>query len=479
MLFHTLQFVYFFVIVFGLYLVLPHRGQNLMLLAASLIFYGAWDWRYLSLLILSAVIDYCCGIYMDRKDASESTRGRLLAVSIFANLTLLGVFKYYDFFAGSFQELMGLLGISVSPIFLNVILPVGISFYTFQTMSYTIDVYRRKLPATQSLFDFMLYVSFFPQLVAGPIERATRLMPQVLQSRKITWERLNKGIVLILFGLFLKVVIGDNLATIVDPVFNSNGPYMGIDVLLATYAFSFQIYADFAGYSTMAIGLAETMGFSLMDNFRRPYLSKNISEFWRRWHISLSSWFRDYFFSPVYISLQKHKTIARYSVTVRHGIAFFITLMFTEYLLGLWHGAGWNFGFFGIYHGLMIWLYYYTKRFWDRMPVPVQIVAMFHIACLGWLIFRAQSLGQAGDMIVALFTNFHQGLVPAAVYTGMKLIIPMAMLLIVEFVQERYGTLQEIYRWPAFALYPYLWGLIFFAVVIGSTDGMPFLYFQF
>ncbi len=333
MLFHSLQFAIFFPIVYALYLVLSHRLQNRMLLVASYVFYGAWDWRYLSLIFISTTVDYLCSHRIER--AVDGKRKKVfVTISIVSNLSLLGIFKYYDFFAFSFQEMMGNVGLAVYPYFLNVALPVGISFYTFQTMSYTIDVYRGKVKAAHNFFDFALYVSFFPQLIAGPIERGSRLLPQILQPRQITPEHIARGAYLFFWGMFLKVFIADNLASIVDPVFAATGPHDGGNVLLAVYAFSIQIYCDFAGYSFMAIGLGLVMGIHLMENFRRPYFAKNIGDFWRRWHISLSSWFRDYVFSPFYIYLERNKRLKGLSIKARHGIAFFFALLVAEYLLG-------------------------------------------------------------------------------------------------------------------------------------------------
>ena len=357
MLFHSFQFAIFFPVVFGLYLVLPHKWQNRMLLLASYIFYGAWDWRYCSLLLVSTVVDYWCGRGL-ADCADKRRRKQFVALSVTVNLTLLGIFKYFDFFAISFQQLMGQFGLVVHPYMLDVALPIGISFYTFQTMSYTIDVYRKKLDATDDILDFALYVAFFPQLIAGPIERGMRLLPQILQPREVTAEKIYQGIYFFGWGLFLKVFVADNLAKIVDPVFAEGATHQGMLVVLGTYAFAIQIYADFAGYSFMAIGMALAMGIELMENFRRPYFSRNISEFWRRWHISLSSWFRDYMFSPFYLYCEKQPVLSRFKLKTRHGIAFFAALLATEFLLGLWHGAAWTFAFFGIFHALAIWDYY-------------------------------------------------------------------------------------------------------------------------
>jgi len=477
-LFHSLQFAKFFVVVYPLYLLLPWRLQNRMLLVASYVFYGAWDWRYLSLIFISTAVDYLCAMRIEAT-AKPQTRKTFVTFSIVANLTMLGVFKYYDFFAFSFQEMMANVGLTVRPYFLDVALPVGISFYTFQTMSYTLDVYRRKLRAAENFFDFALYVSFFPQLIAGPIERGTRLLPQILQPRRITREHIVNGAYLFFWGIFLKVFIADNLARIVDPVFAATGPYDGGNVLLAVYAFSLQIYCDFAGYSFMAIGLGLVMGIHLMENFRRPYFSKNISDFWRRWHISLSSWFRDYVFSPFYMYIERNKRLKRLPMKLRHGVAFFLALLVAEYLLGFWHGAGWNFGFFGVYHAILIWLYYFIRNRWDRMNSYLQILLTYNLACIGWLIFRAASLNQAMDMFVSVFANFQ--ILPELDLAGtaLKIIAFSAVLITVQVFQDLKNDTFVVLKWPLVVRSTILVFIGAMTIAFGDFGNRPFIYFQF
>jgi len=478
MLFHSFQFAVFFAVVYPLYLGLPHRWQNRMLLVASYIFYGYWDWRYLSLIVISTVTDYGCAIGIERTDNVKHRKG-FVAISVIVNLTLLGIFKYYDFFATSFQEFMGVFGLAVHPYILSVALPIGISFYTFQTMSYTIDVYRAKLKAAHNLFDFALYVSFFPQLIAGPIERGVRLLPQILAPREVTLEKVYTGAYFFVWGLFLKVFIADNLARIVDPVFTAPPPYDGATVLLAVYAFSFQIYCDFAGYSFMAIGLAMAMGITLMENFRRPYFAKNIGEFWRRWHISLSSWFRDYVFSPFYMYVEKNPWLRRLPMKTRHGVAFFATLLITEFLLGLWHGAAWTFAFFGVYHALMIWAYYQVRKLWDRMNPFVQIILMYHVACGGWLIFRANSMAQAGEMARALIFDFHLASMLDLSQTLTKMVVFISLLFVVQVFQDWKKDTTIVLKAPAFVQYGFFVLITSLVVIFGDFDERPFIYFQF
>ncbi len=478
MLFHSLEFAVFFLITYSIYLVLPHYWQNRLLLVGSYIFYGSWDWRYLSLLLVSTVVDYFCGQGIE-KAKNQIAKKKFVGISIFVNLSILGIFKYYDFFAQNFQRLASYFGLEVDIYLLNAVLPIGISFYTFQTMSYTIDVFRGKLKPARNFFDFALYVSFFPQLIAGPIERGTRLLPQILNARGITLEKIYRGMYLFLWGLVLKVVLGDNLAKIADPVFSFHGPYEGADVLLATYAFSVQIYCDFAGYSFMAIGLGLCMGVELMENFRRPYFSKNISEFWRRWHISLSSWFRDYMFSPLYIYLGNWNMFKKFSLKTRHGIVFLITLLATEFLLGLWHGAGWNFGFFGIYHAVLIGGYYYTSHYWDKLPSPIQIFLTFQLAAIGWLVFRATTLSQSWDMFLSLFHNLNFQLNQLRLENVKQLFYYLFFLALIQYFQERKNDTLVILRLPLFYRYFFISSLLLMIIVLGDFGGKPFIYFQF
>ncbi len=436
-----------------------------MLLVGSYIFYGSWDWRYLSLLLVSTAADYYCGRGIE-DTKTPALKKRFVCISIFINLSILGVFKYYDFFAQNFQELSGYFGLKIEPYLLDTVLPIGISFYTFQTMSYTIDVFRGKLKAARNFFDFALYVSFFPQLVAGPIERGARLLPQILKVRTVTLEKVYRGMYLLLWGLVLKVVLGDNLAKIVDPVFASTAPYNGSDVLLATYAFSIQIYCDFAGYSFMAIGLGLCMGIELMENFRRPYFSKNISEFWRRWHISLSSWLRDYLYVPLG---GNQKGIKRTCINI------FITML----LGGLWHGANWNFAVFGIYHGILIGGYYYTSRYWDKLPFPAQVFLTFQIAAVGWLIFRTKTLSQAGEMFLSFFQNFNLQLSQTGLEQIQQLIFYFLFLTLIQYFQERKNDTLAILKLPLFPRYFFISTLFLMLIILGDFGGHPFIYFQF
>ena len=476
MLFNSLQFAVFFIIVYGLYVILNHKWQNRLLLVASYVFYGAWDWRFLSLIFISTAVDYYCGLEID-KTRSIKRRKFFLFLSIFVNLSILGFFKYFGFFADNLRFILNNFGFSAQDSFLRIILPVGISFYTFQTMSYTIDIYRGQMRPTKKFFDFALFVAFFPQLVAGPIERAKHLLPQILFSRRFNLDRFYEGCFLIFWGLFQKVFIADNLAKIVDPVFAGLGPHDGIRVLLALYGFAFQIFCDFAGYSNMARGIGRLMGFDIMVNFRVPYFAKNPKEFWQRWHISLSSWLKDYLYIPLGGN--------------RRGV--FITyrnLMFTMLLGGLWHGAAWTFIVWGAYHGLLLIIYRLFKPLVVKMPqiknlliqrlwAGLRIVFFFNLVCLGWLFFRADSLTQAFSMLGSLFCNFQFSLSSLTVSILVKTLFFTAILLVVNIWQYKRDDLFVIFRAkPLFQVSLYLiifYSLLLFRVVTSES----FIYFQF
>ncbi|MEI7751816.1 MAG: MBOAT family O-acyltransferase, partial [Candidatus Omnitrophota bacterium] len=321
----------FFSVVYVPYLFSSHKWQNRLLLAASCLFYAAWDWRFVFLLFVSITTDYLCGLKIDETD-SEKIKKRFLLISLITNLSILGFFKYFDFFVSSFVRLTNGLGLSFHPQLLHIVLPLGISYYTFKTMSYAIDVYAEKIKPTRSYLDYALFVSFFPLILAGPIMRAGDLLCQIAAPRKLRLEGFYEGCYLMFWGIFQKFFIADNLAVIADKVFNAAPPYNGMEVLLAVYAFAFQVYCDFDGYSNIARGLGKCMGFDIMINFNLPYFSTNPQVFWNRWHISLSTWLRDYLYTPIVFSGRRWGA---------KGAAF--ALMVTFMLCGLWHGAALTF----------------------------------------------------------------------------------------------------------------------------------------
>ena len=403
MLFNSLTFFIFFIIVYSAYLFLNHKWQNRMLLVASYIFYGWWDWRFLFLIIISTSIDFICGLKIYESD-NIKRRKFFLRLSIISNLTILGFFKYFNFFVSNLETLLGHCGIRMHLHLLHIILPVGLSFYTFQAMSYVIDVYRKETAATRKFSDYSLFIAFFPHMIAGPIQKAGQLLAQVASSRKITPDKFGEGCYLIFWGLFQKMFVADNLAKIVEPVFAGSAPYNGMMVLLALYAFAFQIFCDFAGYSDIARGLAKCMGFDFMVNFNLPYFAVNPRQFWQRWHISLSKWFKDY----LYIPLGGNQ--GGIAMTCRN-------LGITMFLGGLWHGASWTFIIWGIYQGVLLILHRLLEPLLKKIPSPkgifteklwfmIRVVFFFHLICFGWLIFRAQSMTQVFNMLHSMIFSF-------------------------------------------------------------------------
>lgn len=404
MLFNSLQFAIFLPVVFGLFWLFFHRNtrlQNLFLLVVSYIFYGWWDWRFLFLIALSSIIDYSSGLGIDNS-RSEKQRKAYLWLSLVSNLGMLGVFKYFNFFSHSLQDAFSTIGIELDAFTLDIVLPVGISFYTFQTLSYTIDVYRNQLKPTRDVIAFFAYVSFFPQLVAGPIERAINLLPQFYAPKKFSYPMALDGLRQILYGFFKKLVVADNCAVYVNQIFANYQEMSGLELTMGSVLFAFQIYGDFSGYSDIAIGTAKLFGFNLMTNFATPYFSRDIAEFWRRWHISLTTWFRDYVYIPLGGS--------------RSGLERTIANTFIVFLVsGFWHGANWTF----IVWGLLNALYFMPlllrgknrshlnniaeNGFLPSFRELFGMVSTFALTCLAWVFFRAESVSLAIDYIGLMF----------------------------------------------------------------------------
>ncbi|MCI4670290.1 MAG: MBOAT family protein [Bacteroidia bacterium] len=384
MLFNSLEFLVFFPVVLLLYYLLPHRFRWPLLLVASYYFYMSWNPPYILLIVISTLIDFVAGRQMSQLESKEQRRPWLY-LSLLSNLGILITFKYFNFFSGAVTDLIQS---TVNPEYTGVvhglILPMGISFYTFQTMSYSIDIFHGRAKAEKHLGIFALFVSFFPQLVAGPIERAQNLLGQFKMKVNFSYENIVTGLRQAAWGMFKKVVIADRLAVMVDHVYNSPTEFEGISLLLATFFFAFQIFCDFSGYSDIAIGTAKMLGIDLMENFRRPYYSKSIAEFWRRWHISLSTWFRDY----VYIPLGGNRVLKW---------RWYYNLFITFAISGLWHGANWTFLIWGALHGLYLILELVVKypRKGPRWQDPFKVIWVFGLVCLGWIFFRANSLADA------------------------------------------------------------------------------------
>ena len=468
MIFSSLEFMVFLPVVFALYWVLRRqvRWQNLLVVAASYIFYGWWDWRFLLLIAFTSACSYFSGLIIN----DGRWRKTALWGNIIINLAILGLFKYYDFFAIEFARLFGLSADSVT---LNLILPVGISFYTFQALSYSIDIYRSKMEPTRDVVAFFAYVSFFPQLVAGPIERATNLLPQFQRQRQFDYSMAVDGVRQMLWGFFKKVVVADNCAVFVDKIWADVGSQSSVNLAMAAVLFAIQIYCDFSGYSDIAIGTAKLFGIRLMRNFKVPYFSRDIAEFWRRWHISLTTWFRDY----VYIPLGGSR-VSKAKVVRNTFIIFLVS--------GFWHGANWTFLAWGAFHAVLFLPLIllgknrkYTNTIAEGRWLPNlkelgQMVLTFVLAVLGWILFRSQSIGEALDFYAGLVRGGWSVFNPP-----MRAIAFVAMMLVVEWLQrEREHGLDMSgvrYRAVRYACYLTVLAVIFVYGVFNET----FIYFQF
>jgi alginate O-acetyltransferase complex protein AlgI len=472
MLFNSLHFIWFFVVVYAVYRLLPHRAQNWLLLVASYYFYAAWDWRFLGLLVASTLVDYTCGLLLARTETTPRRRV-LIVASLGFNLTVLAFFKYFNFFAENLHALLGVVGWQVDFVTLRVLLPVGISFYTFATMSYVIDVYRRELPATHDLLEFAVFVAYFPHLVAGPILRASRLLPQIHSPRHVTVTQVYDGLWLIAWGYFLKVFVADNVAGLASAVFNADRTPSGVNVLVGVYAFAFQIYGDFAGYSNIARGTSKLMGIELLENFRFPYFVRSPQEFWRHWHISLSTWLRDYLYIPLGGNRGSDLSTGR-------------NLLITMLLGGLWHGAAWTFVLWGLYHGVLLIVY--------RAAVPRPLVGrwltgtgtlarvtswavMFHLTCYGWLIFRTRSADQLRAFTSSLFRDFSPETVDQAALV--QLLLYVAPLLVIHSCEAWFDDVLVVRRLPLAVRYSVYAATLYLTLLFGNFGGSDFIYFQF
>ncbi len=477
MLFNSFIFLIFLGVVLPIFYLLPNkRSKNIFLLISSYFFYGYWDWKFCSLLAISTIVDFYLGQKLFHEDR-EKQRKIYLTMSMVVNLGLLGIFKYFNFFVDSFSTLTSNFGYDLDFLHLNIILPVGISFYTFQTMSYTIDIYKREMEPTNSFIDFALFVSFFPQLVAGPIERASNLLPQLNHKLKPNKEQIQKGIILIVTGLFKKVMIGDTTGRYVDQLFGNPELYKSPELLAGLILFSIQIYADFSGYSNIARGTAKLLGVELMKNFEQPYLSRNITEFWRRWHISLSSWLKDY----LYISLGGNR---------KGKVRTYINLFATMLLGGLWHGAAWTFVIWGGLHGAYLAIH---KAIIGKKKISISykytgLVSLlnFSMKCLftniivlfTWLFFRVKSLSEA-KYFLSKMINWE-----SSELTGIFVRITLTFVLVnflIDFFEYKTRKHTPILLIPN---YGFQYGVL--SVLFGVTllymfqsTPLPFVYFQF
>ncbi len=468
MIFNSLTYAAFLPLVLLAYWGLGKRMQNVVLLVASYVFYGWWDWHFLSLLMISTVVDFSIGRSMHASD-DEQVRKRLLFLSLAVNLGLLAVFKYYNFFIESAVDVLESAGVSANAGTLRLILPVGISFYTFQTLSYTFDIYRRRLEPTNRIIDFATYVAFFPQLVAGPIERAHQLLPQITTARnRPGFEQIQSGLALIAFGLVKKVAIADMMAPIANRNFENAEVVGGSATVVGIVAFSLQIYGDFSGYTDIARGTSRLLNIELMRNFEQPYLSRNITEFWRRWHISLSSWLRDYLYIP--LGGNRKGTLMTYR-----------NLMITMLLGGLWHGAGWNFVIWGALHGGALALHRVVGGVDDKAPLRIRdiprILLTLVFVAFAWIFFRAENLDQALIIVEHASWIRYSGIDPNFEFLT---VLCAGVFVLLTDIWQRLELEQKIARGEAPALAGALVGLAVVVVTIFSGgDSAPFIYFQF
>lgn len=482
MLFNSIDFVIFLPIVFALYWFVINKNlklQNLLIVIASLVFYGWWDWRFLFLIIFSTIVDYTIGrkLYIEKNQIKRKT---LLWTSILVNIGFLGFFKYHNFFIDNFVTAFTFFGSEIKASSLNIILPVGISFYTFQTLSYTIDVYKRNLAPTKDLIAFSAFVSFFPQLVAGPIERATNLLPQFYKKREFDYSKAVDGMRQILWGLFKKIVIADNCAEFANLIFNNSTDFSGSTLVVGAIFFTFQIYGDFSGYSDIAIGTSRLFGFHLKQNFAFPYFSRDIAEFWRRWHISLSTWFKDYLYIPL------GGSFGGTWLKVRNTFIIFI-------VSGFWHGANWTFVVWGALNALYFLPLALTKNNRNHLDVVAKgkyfpsikefalMSLTFGLTVLAWIFFRANSIDHAFSYMASIFSS---SLFTLPEFSGVgrafRLFILILIFMLMEWTgRENQFAIQQLgLKWSR----PLRRGMYFIFIILIFWFGQneqQFIYFQF
>lgn len=482
MLFNSIDFAIFLPIVFLLYWFVVNKNlkhQNILILVASYVFYGWWDWRFLSLILFSTIVDYSIGISLSKQE-NQTKRKILLWTSILVNVGFLGFFKYYNFFLDNFVTAYSFFGHPMSASSLNIILPVGISFYTFQTLSYTIDVYNRKLEPTKDFVVFAAFVSFFPQLVAGPIERAKHLLPQFYVKRTFEYSKAIDGLRQILWGLFKKIVIADNCAKFVSLIFDNSTEYSGSTLVLGLVLFTFQVYCDFSGYSDIAIGTSRLFGFNLMQNFNFPYFSRDFAEFWRRWHISLSTWFRDYLYIPLGGS--------------RGGVGMKIRNTFVIFIVsGFWHGANWTFIAWGALNAIYFLPIFLSKKHKDTSGVVAQgkifptlgelwgMIQVFSLTAFSLIFFRSKDMSHAWQYMSNIFSS---SLFSIPHFPGMKQALTTIILLIIFNIVEWFGrenqyAIEKIgFSWKPSMRYA-LYSTIIIVILWFGGKEQSFIYFQF
>ena len=481
MLFNSIHFIFFLPIIFLGYWLLNKkelRLQNAFLLVASYYFYSCWDWRFVFLLAFSTLLDYYSGIVIHNSSAQKAKKTWLF-ISIFINLGFLAYFKYYNFFINSFAELLQSFGFNPNFALLNIVLPVGISFYTFHGLSYVIDIYYDRIKPTTNWINYFLFVSFFPLLVAGPIERATHLLPQIERRRNFSYSQSIDGLKQILWGFFKKIVIADNCAQYADMIFNDSHSYSGSTLVLGALFFAFQIYGDFSGYSDIALGTARLFGFELLKNFNFPYFSRDIAEFWRRWHISLSSWFKDYLYIPLGGSKGGNW------MKVRNTFIIFI-------VSGFWHGANWTFIVWGALNAFFIIPSIILKSNRNNLDIVAkgkllptvkeffQIILTFGLTCFAWIFFRADSIHSAVSFIGDIFSRslFKFPQLPKA---SLLILLLVGFFMIIEWLgrEQNYAIEKLFSRFPSFGKWLIYSVLLFLIGLYMQTNETSFIYFQF
>ena len=495
MLFNSFEFAIFLPVVFILYWFVTNKNlkiQNLLLLTASYYFYAFWDWRFLFLLALLSTANYLLGIGIEKNEITW--KGRIfLIIGLIINLGVLGVFKYFNFFVDSFIHLLSLAGYNLTRSTTKIILPLGISFYVFLSLSYIIDIYKKNIIANRNIIEVLLTLSFFPIILAGPIQRPVTLLPQIIKKREFNYAQAVDGLKQILWGLFVKVVIADNLAVYADDFFLNYSNYSGSTLLLGAVFYSFQIYADFSGYSDMAIGIAKLFGFSLMRNFAYPYLSRDIMEFWKRWHISLTTWFRDYVFLPLSFTLSWRIKGGKILFLKKDLFIYVIASTIIWFLTGLWHGANYTFIVWGMIHGFFLIVYRLQKKprkkFFKRIgiddnnlvPVFLETLLTLSIVMIAWIFFRAENINQAIKYISEIFSA---SLFTIPHFLGMQKALVIIILLAGFVYIEWYGREQQFaisnlgISWKK----PYRYALyyaIIVAIILFSGKPQQFIYFKF
>ena len=483
--FVSFQFIPFLAVILAVYYFLSKEKQNILLLVAGYVFYGASDYRLLILIIFSSMLDYGIGLRMSRTPKLTSKR-LLLGISLLINLGILCFFKYANFIIPRGIDLLSLVGIHLTKPVLEILMPVGISFYTFKTVSYILDVYREQQKPCTKFIDYALYVSFFPQLASGPIERASSLLPQIECPRTIDKTKIIEGLWLMLWGFYKKMVIADNLAISVNRIFDPGVNVTGFQVLLGVYAFAFQVYCDFSGYTDIARGLARLMGFQTPLNFDLPYISHNPVEFWKRWHISLSTWLRDYIFLPIVYWVMRHIKKPALNLKVENW-GYISGIFLTMLIGGIWHGGTWTFALWGAYHGLWLAVHHIMTRTkkkkkrktplkFKRTKHWLKIIGTFHLVCLGWLFFRANDFEQVGMFLKRLVFEFSIPLYPGETVFPLLLYVPM--LLIFEIWIKNSDDPRRSPGWNIL-MGPIAVSVIILAILLLSSPNSGFIYAQF